>query len=164
MAHEFNNAKATIIIGSCLRLRPYDGRYDFAFQWYQDPETVYLVDGVKTPYTYETLTRMYTYLDKKGELYIIEVQENGQWLPIGDVTFWQEDMPIVIGEKRFRGQGIGKKVISALVDRGRAMGFKTLYVDEIYDWNIASQKCFESLGFRAYEKTDKGSRYVLALQ
>lgn len=163
MSQGFDNAKATIIIDACLRLRPYDGRYDFAFQWYQDPETVYLVDGVKTPYTYETLTRMYTYLDKKGELYFIEVQENGQWLPIGDVTFWQEDMPIVIGEKRFRGQGIGKKVISALVDRGRAMGFKTLYVGEIYDWNIASRKCFESLGFRAYEKTEKGSRYVLVL-
>lgn len=152
-----------ILINEALRLRRFDGIYDFAAQWYQDPETVYLVDGVKTLYSEETLTNMYTYLDKKGELYFIEVNENGKWKPIGDVTFWQEDMPIVIGEREYRGKGIGKQVVSALVERGRAMSYDKLYVDEIYDWNLPSRKCFEALGFRAYEKTEKGSRYVLTL-
>ena len=43
------------------------------------------------------------------------------------------------------------------------MGYEKLYVGEIYDFNIGSQKCFESVGFRSYEKTEKGSRYVLKL-
>jgi len=44
------------------------------------------------------------------------------------------------------------------------MGYDKLYVGEIYDFNIGSQKCFESVGFRSYEKTEKGSRYVLELK
>lgn len=30
-----------------IRLRKFDGIYDFSFEWYQNEETVYLVDGVK---------------------------------------------------------------------------------------------------------------------
>ena len=43
-----------IEIDDTLRLRRYDGKFDFAFEWYQDTETVYLVDGVKEPYTLES--------------------------------------------------------------------------------------------------------------
>ena len=153
----------TLPIDATLRLRRFDGRYDFALAWYQDPETVRLVDGVSEPYTYEKLTNMYRYLNGKGELYFIEVREAGEWKPIGDVTFWQEDMPIVIGDARYRGRGIGRRVVSALVARGRELGYDRLYVGEIYDYNTASQRCFESVGFRAYEQTAHGWRYVLEL-
>ncbi len=34
---------------------------------------------------------------------------DGGYIPIGDVTFSQEDMPIVIGDKAYRGKGIGEK-------------------------------------------------------
>lgn len=146
-----------------LRLRKYDGAYDFAFEWYRDEETVYLVDGVKKPYDWETLTAMYEYLNGHGELYFIEALKDGEFVPIGDVTFWQQDMPIVIGDKAYRGQGIGKRVISRLIERGRELGYKSLYVSEIYDFNPVSRKCFENMGFRAYEKTDKGSRFILEL-
>lgn len=151
-------------IEDILRPRRFDGYYDFAFEWYQDPDTVLRVDGVAEPYSYETLTNMYHYLNNKGELYFIEVIENDKWETIGDVTFWQEDMPIVIGERSYRGKGIGKKVISALINRGKMLGYDKLYVGEIYDFNIGSQKCFESVGFRSYEKTEKGSRYVLEIK
>ena len=106
---------------------------------------------------------MYRYLDNAGELYFIEVLENGTYKPIGDVTFWQEDMPIVIGDPACRGKGIGRKVISALVRRGKALGYDHLAVGEIYDWNEGSRQCFESVGFKAYEKTEKGARYKMAL-
>ena len=88
---------ACIQIDQALRLRRFDGTADFAFAWYQDPELVYLVDGVKKPYSRETLYNMYTYLDQLGELYFIEVREGETFVPIGDVTFSQADLPIVIG-------------------------------------------------------------------
>ena len=94
-----------LIINDTLRLRKFDGIYDFAFEWYQDEETVYLVDGVRKKYSQETLKCMYEYLDKQGELYFIEVLEGDTFKPIGDVTFWQMDMPIVIGDKAYRGKG-----------------------------------------------------------
>lgn len=152
-----------IEIDNELRLRKFDGAYDFAFEWYQDEETVYLVDGVKRPYSWETLRGMYEYLNQHGELYFIEALKDGVFVPIGDVTFRQQDMTIVIGDKAYRGKGIGRKIISRLVERGRELGYKKLYVSEIYDFNIVSRKCFEAMGFKAYEKTGKGSRFVLEL-
>lgn len=144
-----------------IRLRKFDGIYDFAFNWYQDIETVYLVDGVKKPYSHQTLKCMYEYLNEHGELYFIEIMKDGTYIPIGDVAFWKEDMPIVIGDIAYRGQGIGKKVIKGLIERGKSLGYDKLYVHEIYEFNLASRRCFESLGFGAYEKTDRGHRFVL---
>ncbi len=155
---------AIIEINSDLRLRRFDSAFDFALEWYQDEETVYLVDGKTELYSPERLERMYRYLDGCGELYFIEHFENGVFRPVGDVTFWQEDMPIVIGDPSLRGKGIGRRVIAALVERGRALGYKELFVDEIYDWNAGSRKCFESTGFEAYEKSEKGYKYRLRLE
>lgn len=146
-----------------VRLRKYDGVYDFAFAWYQDEETVYLVDGVRKPYSAETLQCMYEYLNKQGELYFIEVLEGDTYKPIGDVCFWKDDMPIVLGEKAYRGKGIAKKVIGALIERGRLLEYDSLHVQEIYEFNTASRKCFEKMGFEAYEKTEKGNRFVVYL-
>ena len=152
-----------IQIDDTLRLRKYDGNHNFALAWYQDEETVWLVDGNRNPYTVERLEGMYRYLNNAGELYFIEVLENGIYKPIGDVTFWQEDMPIVIGDPAYRGKGIGRKVIAVLAERGKELGYRYLEIGEIYDWNEGSRRCFESVGFHAYEKTDKGAKYKLTL-
>ena len=164
MAMQGIEQPAVIQINESLRLRKYDGVYDFALEWYRDEETVYLVDGKKDLYTMERLAGMYEYLNNAGELYFIEISENGTYKPIGDVTFWQEDMPIVIGDPNYRGKKIGRKVVSALVRRGRELGFDHVAVDEIYDWNEGSRRCFESVGFQVCEKTAKGSRYKIALK
>lgn len=153
-----------IEIDDTLRLRKFDGVFDFAFEWYQDTETVYLVDGVKKPYTMETLNNMYRFLDRRSELYFIEVLRSGMFIPIGDVAFRRDDMPIVLGKPEFRRRGIGRKVIEALIRRGRELGYDRLRVGEIYDYNTASRACFESLGFRAYEKTETGHRFELKLK
>ena len=152
-----------IQIDNTLRLRKYDGVFDFALEWYQDEDMIYMVDGVRSAYDMDRLARMYVYLNKAGELYFIEILENESYKPIGDVTFWQDDIPIVIGDPNFRGKGIGRKVISALVQRGRSLGFDYVSVGEIYDWNEPSRRCCESVGFRAYEKTEKGAKYRLTL-
>jgi len=151
-----------LYVDKTLRLRKFDGSFDFAFDWYQDEETVWLVDGVRRPYSRETLNNMYRYLDRYGELYYIEVLESA-WKPIGDVCFRKEDMPIVIGEPDYRGKGIGQKVIAALTERGRELGYDRLMVREIYDYNIGSRKCFENAGFRILEPTEKGNRFYMDL-
>ena len=153
-----------IQVDEIIRLRKYDGAHDFALKWYQNTELVWLVDGDRVPYDADLLDRMYRYLNGHGELYWIEALENEAYRPIGDVTFWQEDMPIVIADPAYRGKGVGRKIISALIARGRELGYDRLYVDEIYRHNAASRKCFESLGFTAYQETEKGSRYVLTLK
>ena len=111
----------------------------------------------------ERLEKMYTYLDHHGELYFIEILRDDQWVPVGDVTFWQEDMPIVIGDPTLRGMGLGSMVVRRLIQRGQELGYKQLFVDEIYDYNTGSKRCFEKAGFKPYEKTEKGWKYRLEL-
>jgi len=152
-----------IIVSDDIRLRKFDNKYDFALEWYQDPETLMLVDGVTKPYDTDMLQSMYTCLEKSGELYFIEIFDGEKYIPIGDVTFSSEDMPIVIGVKSYWGKGIGKKVVKALVERGKQLGYTALKVREVYKYNIASQKMFESVGFSKYEETENGYRYILEL-
>ena len=149
-----------IQITDTLRLRPYDGKCKFALEWYQDREFLDLVDGKESrPYDMERLIKMYEYLSNRGELYFIEIKQCNDFVPIGDVTLSIEDLPIVIGEKGYRGEWIGSKVIEALKLRASALGYKQLGVREIYDYNIASQKLFEKQGFNKVKKTDKGYSY-----
>ncbi len=140
-----------ISVDETIRLRKYDGMHDFALEWYQDPDMIWMIDGDRKLYDAEKLGRMYRYLNEQGELYWIEALENGCFRPIGDVTFWQEDMPIVIGEPAYRGKGVGRRVVSALIQRGRNLGYGKLYVDQIYHYNTASRKCFEYAGFVPYQ-------------
>ena len=115
-----------IDVNETLRLRKYDGIHGFAFEWYQDTETVYLVDGVREPYSHETLDAMYHYLDQRGEMYFIEQRRGDVFVPIGDVCFSDQDMPIVIGDRTCRGQGIGRQVVSALIARGKNVDWKVV--------------------------------------
>lgn len=146
-----------------LRLRKYDGDYLTAKPWYEDTETLMLVNGNDTPYTPERLKKMYDYLEAHGEEYFIELKVNGTFIPVGDVTFWQEDMPIVIGDRSCRGKDVARKVVLALMDRARALGFDHLCVEEIYSYNTASQRLFEGCGFQKDKPTENGYSYICTL-
>ncbi len=152
-----------ILINDEMRLRKYDGNYEFAYDWYQDRETCYLVNGVDTPMKRESVEVMYEYLNVHGELYFIEYLENGKYIPIGDVTFWREDMPIVIGNPAYRKRGLGYLVVKKLTERAKELKYDKIYVDEIYNYNQGSARCFEKAGFLPYEKTEKGYRYCAHL-
>lgn len=154
-----------IDINSELRLKSYNGGYDFAYDWYQDIDSLELIDGKgkAAPYTYERLKKMYEYLNNHGELYFIERKIDNQYVPIGDVTFSEDDMPIVIC-KNYRKQGIGNKVIQCLIDRAKTFGYKEIHVKEIYNFNIGSQKLFEGNGFTKGEITKNGASYFLNLK
>ena len=157
--------KQIIQIDSYLRLVPYflaDHR-DVALTWYQDVDLVELVDGVRSPYSVKKLNAMYSYLEKHGDLFWIEFREKGEWFPIGDVTLSQENLPIVIGNPAYQHQGLGRKVLSTLIDLARQRGWKELKVQEIYDFNHVSRRCFESFGFVESGSTEKGTSLLLKL-
>lgn len=153
-----------IEISNCLRLKKYDGKFDFALPWYQDPVVLRMSEGENTkPYTLENLTIMYTYLSSQGELYWIEELRDGKFVPIGDVTMWHEDMPIALGSPEVRGRGIGKAVVGALIKRARALGWSELNVGNIFAYNEASRRLFTACGFVECAKTETGASYKLML-
>lgn len=150
-------------VSGSLRLRRYDGVHAFALSWYLDPETVWLVDGDRDVYTPELLNRMYTHQDTHGELYFIEALEGGGWRPVGDVCLSLDDFAIVIGEKAYRTRGVGRAVVSVLIERARSLGWKQVRVGDVYDFNAGSRRLFTSLGFREEARTEKGHSYILSL-
>lgn len=131
--------------------------------WYQDVDLVEFVDGVRSPYSVKKLNAMYSYLEKHGDLFWIEYREKGEWLPIGDVTLSLENIPIVIGNQTYQHQGLGCKVLRALIDLAQQKGWKQLKVQEIYTFNRISRRCFESLGFVESGSTEKGTSLLLKL-
>lgn len=156
---------AVLDIAHDLRLVRLDAPPAEALSWYQDPDTLWMVDGRREPYTPERLARMYAWLSARGELWFIEARDGipgdatSGWREVGDVTLCPDDLPIVIGEKDLRARHVGRRVVGALCERARALGWREARVGEIYDWNVASQRCFSAAGFEPYERTDRGTRW-----
>ncbi|HEY3529163.1 MAG TPA: GNAT family N-acetyltransferase [Nocardioides sp.] len=146
-----------------LRLRPFagDGDVDLAWPWYQDPETVALVDGPGSPtYARDRVAAMYESLTAQGEVYLIERRTPSGWEAGGDVTLAPDTLPIVL-VPGLRGQGIGRRVMLRLVDRARVLGWSELRVRGVTPGNDASHRLFTGLGFVA--RPDGPPAYVFRL-
>jgi len=151
-----------IDISDTLRLRKYDGHYELFLPGYQNPVVYQNSEGIfdesKIP-NLDYVKRMCTYLAKVGELYYIEAKENGTYIPIGDVTVKDENPPIAIWADAYRGKGIGKLVMQAVMSRLKELGFAMITGSTVYQWNTASQKLHEGLGFRRVSEDEKEITY-----
>ena len=139
-----------ITIDETLRLRAYDGNYEIAYKWYQDDVVRKFSEGITDPnkrLEMDWVALKLNSLSKSGELYFIEVYENGEFMPIGDVTLQENNPPIEIGVEKYRGIGIGTKVMKAIVKRAKEIGIKKIYNVGCYEDNFASQKMLENAGF-----------------
>lgn len=138
-----------VLINDTLRLKAYDESLDaIALKWYSNPNVMYpMCDDPHAQYDIVMIKKMYTYLNNLGEFYSIEIFEKGIWIPIGDVTFSDKDMPIVIGDPAYWGRGIGKAVIRTLLERALMLGMKELHIQSIYHHNERSRRLFTSVGF-----------------
>lgn len=154
-----------IILTDDIRLKkPNETEWNKGIEWYGDRDIMYYSEG-KTDETYmqSDITRMYSYLSKAGELYFIEVMADNVWHAIGDVTLSEENFPIIIGDKRYWGKGIGTLVIGKLVERAREIGIMRIYVPEIYNYNERSKRLFTAFGFVKVAENDRASSYELYL-
>ena len=151
-----------IDINDSLRLRKYDGRFDLFLPGYQNPVVYQNSEGIFDENRIPNLSYvkgMCTYLAKVGELYYIEAKERDIYIPIGDVTIKEENPPIAIWVDACRGKGIGKLVMQTVIDRLRELGFAKITGSTVYQWNTASQKLHEGLGFRRVSENEKEITY-----
>ncbi|WP_066507057.1 GNAT family N-acetyltransferase [Abyssisolibacter fermentans] len=154
-----------IQINQGLRLKKTEqSEWEKALKWYQNKKVMYFSEGVTDKvYTMNEINRMYTYLDKIGELYFIEVFKDNKWKAIGDVTLSDKNMPIVIGDEDYWGKGIGNEVIKKLLQRAKDIGMKKIEIQTIYHYNERSKNLFTSLGFKKNKENEKGCSYILVL-
>lgn len=155
-----NTCLEIIQIENNLRLRILQEEdYKLALPWYHNEKVMYYSEGVKDEvYDMEKISCMYNYLSGIGELYLIEILEKNGWKAIGDVTLSEENMPIVIGEEKYWGLGIGRKVIKKLLERGNEIGLSKTKV-EIYKYNNRSKNLFTSLGFTKVSEDEKSYKF-----
>lgn len=132
-----------------LRLRSATmGDVEQAMPWYSDAEVLRFSEASNSPYDRNTVERMYKYLMENGEFYIIEALDGNVWTAIGDACIMPDSIPIVIGNPNYRSRGIGKKVLTMLIERARELDWKILRVKGIYHYNERSIRLFKSLGFK----------------
>lgn len=134
-----------------VRLSPLDleAVMPYALSWYRDPDVLDGSEGSGTPaYDRVTIERMYAYLGRIGELYVIEVRDGGAWIPVGDAALSRTTIPIVVGDARFRGRGVGKAALNLLIARARALGWDSLCAAKVYTYNRRAIRLFEGAGFR----------------
>ena len=155
-----------IEITDTLRLRKYDGHYELFLPGYQDPVVYQNSEGIfdenRIP-DLDYVKGMCTYLAKVGELYYIEAKTDDGFIPVGDVTVKAENPPIAVWRSEYRGRGIGRQVLQAVIDRLRTLGYEKITGSTVYQWNTASQHLHESLGFERTGEDEKEIFYVRCL-
>ncbi len=140
-----------------LRLRKFDGKLERMLAGYRDPVVYQNSEGIFEEDKIPDLTYiegMCRYLTEAGELYFIEVEEDGAYVSVGDVTVKSVNPPIAIWFAKYRGIGIGTKVMRTVIDRLQSLGYEKITGSTVYKWNTVSQKMHERLGFRLAGETE----------
>lgn len=126
-------------------------------RWYQTPELWDHLVGDFTPRTEpEAVAYMQRWLaPSETELRLgIEVQGPEGLRLVGLAFFapldlgggWAE-LHTMIGDARERGQGVGRRAVAALMERGFALGLARIEL-KVLETNVAARRIYESCGFR----------------
>ena len=142
-ANKYN--KKYFVDGLCLV--KYFPSYKLTLPWYEDVETVKMVDNENAPYDIDQLKNMYGYLDRNGDLLYIAYKNK----LIGDCAMFDDNMVAIVVSKEYRGMKIGSKVLDRLITLAKEKDLGYLNA-EIYDFNQVSQSLFKSHGFEKIGK------------
>ena len=149
-----------------IRLLKYNGNYEIALSGYQDPYVYKNSEGVfddaKKP-DIDYIKGMFEWLNNNGELYYIQIREGQDFISIGDVTIKDVNPPIAIWYGKYRGIGIGTKVMKIVIKRLKELGYEKITGTTVYKWNESSQRMHEKLGFVKVDENEDEYIYELNL-
>lgn len=162
-----------MIYAEGIRLRaPEPGDLENFVRWLNDPE---VIAGLQlyAPMSLKEEQAWYENMLKNHPAehpMVIEVERDGDWLPIGNCGLhlidWRirsTELGIFIGEKGYWNQGIGTRVMKLLLH----YGFETLNLNrialEVYDSNPRAIHTYEKAGFvlegRKRQATYRNGKY-----
>ena len=142
------------IVDDEIVLVRYYPNYKTTLVWYQDLDLCKQVDNRDTAYDLELLKRMYSYLNKHGDLFYIKYKNR----LCGDVCLQPSGEVNIVIAKPFQNKHIGRRVVNAIIQLAKEKDIDELQA-EIYTFNTQSQKMFQSVGFKKVED----ERYILTL-
>ena len=142
------------IVDDEIVLVRYYPNYKTTLAWYQDLDLCKQVDNRDTAYDLELLKRMYSYLNKHGDLFYIKYKNR----LCGDVCLQPSGEVNIVIAKPFQNKHIGRRVVNEIIQLAREKSMHELQA-EIYIFNTQSQKMFQSVGFKKIED----ERYILTL-
>ena len=106
-----------------IALVPYYPNYAASLPWYQDPALCRQVDNRDGVYDLELLKRMYSYLNRRGDLYYIKYRNR----LCGDVCLHPDGEINIVVAAPFQNRHIGRRVIGELIRMAKEKGIPRLY-------------------------------------
>lgn len=135
-----------------IRLAPFEpADFKKLIDWLDSEELLVQVAG---PIFFHPLTeeQLVAYL-KDDNRYAFKVVDTESDEAIGHAEIYKTEegtakiCRVVIGDKAYRGKGLGQELISKLVSYAIDQ-LKTSSIElNVYDWNIPAIKCYEKVGF-----------------
>ncbi len=132
--------------------------------WIDSYDTLVQFAGATTFQFPVTEKQVQSYFEKTDRL-IFKVMHLADNKNIGhaELMFFEEGKAricrVLIGDKNYRGKGIGQAIIEALVIKA----YKELemsYLElNVYDWNTTAIKCYEKVGFKINPEEVKYSEF-----
>lgn len=135
-----------------IRLEKFEKEmYQQLISWVESEEDLMLFAGPKFTFPLTKQQLESSLSDQKR--FAFQVINQGNNLPIGHCEFSLTDQTVVlgrilIGDKFYRGKGLGKIIVTELLD------FIKLKIDRqkielnVFDFNIGAIKCYEKVGFK----------------
>ncbi|MFL5742601.1 MAG: GNAT family N-acetyltransferase [Flavisolibacter sp.] len=123
--------------------------YDTLISWVDSAEALMQFAGpaFTFPLTKEQLEKSLS--DNKR--FAFKVVDVGTALPIGQAEIYLSEKSaylgsILIGNKRLRGKGVGKGIVSQLLAYAFDVLAQTKVELNVFDWNTGAIKCYEKVG------------------
>ena len=115
-------------------------KYSFPLTWEQiHLRNEMIVNGKKSIYVFKAV-------DQEADRTVGFIE-----LPIRDFVSKVANVESVLVFRKYRGQGYGKQLMSAIVQ----FGFQQLQMSEltlsVFDFNVSAISCYENIGFERYE-------------
>ena len=149
-------SKIGFIDGNKICLRQYEAKdIDIWYNWFNDAEIVRLMDQRRWPNTKEKQKR---YLEamtvSRSDMQLAIINKANDRL-VGTVGLHgidpinrNADISVIIGDKKYWGKGLAKDAVGLLVHHAFAMLNLHKLTAGFVDGNTASQRLFESVGFK----------------
>lgn len=118
-----------------IALAPYSPNDAAALPWYQDPALCRQVDNRDGACDSERLKRMYSYLNRRGDLYYIKYRNR----LCGDVCLHPDGEINIAAAAPFQNRHIGRRGMGELVRMAREKGVPRLYAGDRFLQRPASE-------------------------